>query len=94
MTSETASSAVGPVPARQRLASLDMLRGLAVLGLLPMLVFSFATVSTGVLNPPTAGELAGADGTAWILYMLFVSHSFDALLAVTFGASVVLMTRL
>lgn len=81
-----------PIRADQRIISLDILRGFALLGILIMNVISYSMVSAHYLNPLAEGPLVGADKWAFVFSQLFANQKFMSLFSILFGAGVVLMT--
>ena len=56
-----------PTPLRERIRSLDLLRGFALLGILIMNIQSFSMVGAAYFNPMAFGDLSGSNGWAYIL---------------------------
>jgi uncharacterized protein len=83
---------VTPVPPSQRLASLDVLRGAALLGILVINIQSFAMIEAAYLNPTAYGDLAGVNRWVWILSHVLGDMKFMTLFSVLFGAGIVLIT--
>lgn len=81
-----------PTQATERIISLDILRGFAVLGILIMNIISFSMPEANYLNPMAEGRLTGIDEWAFIISQLFASQKFMSLFSILFGAGVVLMT--
>ncbi len=50
------SSSTGPITAKERIASLDVVRGVALLGILPMNIQAFSMISAANINPTAYGE--------------------------------------
>ena len=73
-----------------RLASLDVLRGFAILGILVINVGAFAEVSTAQVNPGVIGRFDGAEFWIWFVSHLLFEYSFMPLLAALFGAGLVI----
>ena len=82
----------GPVTAKERYESLDVLRGVAVLGILMMNVQAFAMHPTAYQYPPAHLGLEGANGLAWLISHVFFELKFITIFSALFGAGVVLMT--
>lgn len=82
-----------PVSEPQRIDSLDVLRGFAVLGILAMNIQSFSMISATYFNPTAFGDLAGANGWVWRLTHILVDMKFMAIFSMLFGAGIVLMTE-
>ena len=72
--------------------SLDVLRGVAVLGILTVNVWVFAMPEATLLNPTVYGDFSGANYWAWLFVHVFFQEKFITLFSVLFGAGVVLFT--
>ena len=81
-----------PVPTR-RVASLDVLRGVAVLAMAIANVPSFATVYAARANPTAYGTLEGADWWAWLTSYVLIDGRFTAIFGVTFGAGIAVLAE-
>jgi uncharacterized protein len=84
--------ALGPVQAGERIASIDVLRGLALLGILVMNINAFALPGAAYANPFVAGGAAGADLWAWRVSHLFFDFKMVTIFSMLFGAGLVLMS--
>ena len=74
-----------PVENTNRLQSLDLLRGIAILGILIMNIQSFAMPSSAYNNPLAFGDLSGFNKITWILSHLFADQKlFENLKGVLF----------
>jgi uncharacterized protein len=82
----------GPVTQSERIQSLDVLRGFAVLGILVMNIQSFAMIDAAYFNPATYGNLEGANYWVWYLSHLLFDQKFMTIFSLLFGAGIVLMT--
>ncbi len=76
-----------------RLISLDIIRGCAVLGILIVNIAGFALPFSALNNPTVAGVASKMDYDAWYLTDLLVTNSMRGLFAMLFGASIILLTR-
>lgn len=76
----------------KRIESIDLLRGIAVLGILIMNIQSFSMPSAAYINPMAYGDLSGANKWVWIISHLLADLKFMALFSMLFGAGIVLMT--
>ncbi len=85
------SAAAGPVAEADRIRSLDVLRGFAVLGILTMNIGSFSMPGAAYQNPTVWGDLTGLNGWVWRLTHLLGDLKFMAIFSMLFGAGVVLM---
>jgi uncharacterized protein len=88
MTFEDSS---GPVERTERIGSIDVLRGFAVLGILIMNIQSFAMIGAAYMNPYAYGDLTGAHYGVWFLSHLLADSKFMTIFCLLFGAGVVLM---
>lgn len=82
-----------PVSGANRILSLDILRGVAVLGILIMNIQSFSMPSAAYINPTAFGDLTGINKWIWILSHLLASEKFMAIFSMLFGAGVVLFSE-
>ncbi len=82
-----------PVAESQRIASLDVLRGFAVLGILAMNIGAFSMTSAAYFNPTAYGDLSGLNGWVWRLTYVLADLKFMAIFSMLFGAGIVLMTE-
>ncbi len=79
-----------PVVERNRISNLDAIRGVAVLGILPMNVLSFALVGSAYANISAPGTETVLDWAIAISAEVFVDQKFMALFSMLFGAGIVL----
>ena len=82
--------AAKPVATGARIASLDVLRGFALLGILVMNIQLFAMPEAAYQNPTAFGDLTGINLGAWAFAHLFFSQKFLSLFSMLFGAGVCL----
>jgi uncharacterized protein len=83
---------VEPVDTSQRIASIDALRGFALLGILVMNIQSFSMPDAAYLNPAAYGDLTGINRLAWILSHLLTAEKMFGLFSMLFGAGILLMS--
>ncbi|MDF2179478.1 DUF418 domain-containing protein [Aliiglaciecola sp. CAU 1673] len=76
----------------QRLISLDVLRGIALLGILLMNIQSFAMPGAAYINPTAYGDLTGINLWVWSLSHIFADQKFMALFSMLFGVGVLVFT--
>jgi uncharacterized protein len=81
-----------PVAEDQRIIALDVLRGVAVLGILVMNIQAFSMIRAAYLNPTALGNLEGANYWVWLLSHLLADLKFLTIFALLFGAGIVLMS--
>lgn len=79
-------------PDADRIRSLDLLRGFAVLGILYMNIQSFSMPFSAYMNPSSYGDLRGRNLAVWLAGRILVDQKFLSLFAMLFGAGIVLMT--
>lgn len=83
---------VSPVQTKERIQSLDILRGIAILGILIMNIQSFAMPGAAYLNPAAFGDLEGINHWVWIISHIFADQKFMTIFSILFGAGVILVT--
>ncbi len=76
-----------------RMPVLDVLRGVAVLGILLMNIQSFGRLSSEYLNPKALGEPPPLDWAVWIVNHVVADEKFIAMLTILFGAGIVIMAN-
>lgn len=74
----------------ERIISIDVLRGIAVLGILIMNIQSFSMIMAAYINPTAYGDLSGINKWVWIFSHLFASAKFMSIFSILFGAGVIL----
>jgi len=85
--------APAPVTAPERIASLDILRGVALLGILLMNIQSFSMPSDAYMNPTAYGDLTGANRLVWLLCHLFADQKFISIFSMLFGVGILLISE-
>ena len=80
-----------PVTGTARIDAIDVLRGVALLGILLMNVQSFAMPQAAYFNPTAYGDLEGANLYVWVAGRMFADQKFMAIFSMLFGAGIVLM---
>lgn len=90
---KTKPQAAAPVTVSERILSLDILRGFAVLGILIMNIQSYSMIGAAYLNPTAYGDLTGVNRWVWILSHVFADMKFMGLFSLLFGAGIVLFTQ-
>lgn len=81
-----------PTSRDTRIDSLDVLRGVAILGILLMNVIDFG-LPEAYDNPTTYGGATGADLWSWVTNTMLFEGTLRGLFTLLFGAGVVLFTR-
>ena len=79
-----------PVASQERIASLDVLRGFALLGILVMNIQAFAMPFCAYMNPISFGEQEGINRMVWGFGHIFFDMKFMGLFSMLFGAGVLL----
>ena len=89
----TDGSAGDPVNLKERILSIDLLRGIAVLGILIMNIQHFSMPTQAYINPTAFGDLTGINKWVWILSNLVATDKFMSLFSLLFGAGVLIFTE-
>jgi uncharacterized protein len=76
-----------------RIISLDILRGVAVLGILVMNIQSFSMPMAAYINPTAYGDLNGLNRWIWIMSYILASQKFMSIFSMLFGAGVFIFTE-
>jgi uncharacterized protein len=87
-----AAARLAPVSTAERIPSVDVLRGFAVLGILWMNIITFALPYWAYENPTVYGGATGANLSAWLWSAVFVEGKMRAIFSMLFGASLILIT--
>src|SRR5918996_6627751 len=74
-----------------RIASLDTIRGVAVMGIFSVNVIAFAMIEAAYFNPPAYGGHTGANLALWAANMLVIDGKMRTLFSMLFGASTLLV---
>ena len=81
-----------PLEAQQRLTNLDVIRGVALLGILLMNIQAFSLHFAAYSNPLALGPINDTDYLIYYFNHIFADQKFMTLFATLFGVGVVLMT--
>ena len=73
-----------------RLRSLDLIRGIAVLGILAVNVANFAAPGSAAVSPDLPHASSAADHAAWLITFVLFEGKMRALFSMLFGASLLL----
>ncbi len=85
-------TALNPIRSSKRIQSLDLLRGIAILGILVMNIQSYSMPGAAYLNPMAYGDLTGANWWVWVLSHTFADSKFISIFSILYGAGIVLVT--
>jgi uncharacterized protein len=77
----------------KRIASLDFIRGVAVLGILVMNIQSFSMPFAAYSNPLNYGDFSGSHYWVWLLSHLFFDQKFMTIFSVLFGVGIYLFSQ-
>ncbi|HIO52670.1 MAG TPA: hypothetical protein EYN32_03385, partial [Phycisphaerales bacterium] len=77
-----------PVALNERIVSLDVLRGVAVLGILLMNIVSFSMVTAAYDLPTVYNDMAGPDWWTWLVLHYIADTKFMSIFSILFGAGV------
>ena len=92
-TNPTAPSASGPVTGAERITSLDAIRGVAILGILPMNALTFGLDRAGYFNVSADGIGQPLDWIIGVFTMVFIDQKMMALFSMLFGVGVVIFAE-
>ncbi|RYD92804.1 MAG: DUF418 domain-containing protein, partial [Sphingomonadales bacterium] len=84
---------IAPVAKAARVASLDVLRGIAVLGILMMNITAFGLLPHAYANPFAGGGTEGANRIAYMIISVLFEGTMRGIFSLLFGASIVLLTE-
>ena len=83
--------ATAPVSESRRIASMDVLRGFAVLGILAMNIAAFGMPGFDYMDP-TIGGFDGMNRLVWIINHFIFDLKMMSIFSMLFGAGIILMT--
>lgn len=86
-------SIITPIDPAERYQSLDIIRGVAILGILIMNIQSFSMIEAAYLNPTAFGDLTGINKWVWIQSHIFADQKFMTIFAILFGAGIILISE-
>ena len=84
---------VSPTTVSERIISLDILRGFAILGILIMNIQSFSMISAAYFNPTAYGDFTGINKIVWIISHIVADSKFMTIFSILFGAGTVLFVE-
>ncbi len=87
------SQVLQPTGRSERIRSLDVLRGFALLGILSVNIQSFSMPDSAYLNPMSYGDFTGVNHAVWWMTHFLFDSKMMALFSMLFGAGIVLMSE-
>jgi uncharacterized protein len=79
--------------ASKRIITLDIIRGIAVMGIFSVNITAFAMIEGAYFNPPAYGGADGANLALWIANLIFIDGKMRSLFSMLFGASMLLVIQ-
>jgi uncharacterized protein len=92
-TSDDDDEQARPTAPDERIVSLDVLRGIAIFGILVINIQSFSMPTIARINPTQYGEFGGVNLLVWLVSHVFFEQKFIALFSLMFGAGIVLFMQ-
>lgn len=83
--SSIASLPAEPVASTERIAAIDVLRGFALLGILPVNMVAFAHVEAAYQNPAIIGDFTGLNYLSWLFTHLIFENKMVSIFSMLFG---------
>jgi uncharacterized membrane protein YeiB len=74
-----------------RIVTLDVIRGIAVMGIFSVNVIAFAMIEAAYFNPPAMGGHTGANLATWFANFVLIDGKMRSLFSMLFGASALLV---
>jgi len=81
------------VAPEERIVTLDIVRGVAVMGILAMNIVGFAMPFSAYMNPAAYGMEGPADLASWLFSFVLVDGKMRGLFTFLFGASILLVVQ-
>jgi uncharacterized protein len=75
----------------RRIITLDIIRGIAVMGIFSVNVVAFALIFPAYMNPSAAGGHTGIDLATWFANFVIIDGKMRSLFSILFGASMLLV---
>ena len=82
-----------PVSQRERIPTIDIVRGMALLGILLMNIGGFSGPFEMYINPLAVGNHRTSNLVAWVIRWVFFEGKMRAAFSMLFGAGVILLTE-
>ena len=93
MTPAVSAPAAAPVTTPERIASIDVLRGFAVLGILVVNIEGFARVTSAFRNPTSGSAFDGPDPWIWAAVYVLADTKLISIFSMLFGAGIAMMSE-
>lgn len=77
----------------ERILSIDLLRGFAVLGILIMNIQNFSMIGAAYINPAAFGDLNGINKWVWIFSHVFADSKFMSIFSMLFGVGIIIFSE-
>ena len=74
-----------------RIVTLDVIRGIAVMGIFSVNVIAFAMIEAAYFNPPAMGGHTGVNLATWFANFVIIDGKMRSLFSMLFGASALLV---
>ncbi|MEC7583589.1 MAG: DUF418 domain-containing protein [Planctomycetota bacterium] len=82
-----------PAQSSDRIVSLDVLRGVAVLGILVMNIQAYSMPIAAYMNPTAYGDLTGINWWVWCVGHVIADQKFISIFSMLFGAGIYLFAE-
>ena len=93
MSTKQTELTASPPEKKGRIAALDALRGVAVIGIIPMNVIAWSMVPAAYISPRAGGGDGPLETALWALTFVLVEDKFRTLFAMMFGAGVAILVE-
>ncbi len=87
----TGAFAAAPTAPTERIQAMDVLRGVAVCGILLVNIQQFSMIMQAGFNPTAYGDLTGANRLVWIFTHVFGETKFMNIFSMMYGAGIALL---
>lgn len=89
---QRAGVGIGPVPPSKRIQAIDVLRGAAILGILPMNMQLMAMIDGAYLSPYAGSYTDSLNVGIWVALQVVIGHKDLSVFSMLFGAGILLMS--
>lgn len=87
------SSVLTPVTSQERIASIDVLRGVALLGILTINIWGFSLPEIVFSDPRAVGGWSALNKEVWVFFHLLCEQKMMSLFSMLFGAGLIVMVQ-